>query len=125
MEIFTNRCITFTNYKIKKICLGTHSQRNYDYKEYQFSDYRLPNWPQLCLSGTHAVLTSMSSMTFQDRESYFFSSSKLKLKSQNMYLRNVKKNFKIYSVDPLQFIPQKIAQFQASRVEDPLNFAKL
>ena len=45
---------------------------NYDYNEYQFSDYRLPNWAQLCSSGTHAVLTSMSSMTFQGRESYFF-----------------------------------------------------
>ena len=56
----------------KKSVSGKHSQRNYDYKEYQCSDYRLPNWPQLCLNGTHAVLTPMSSMTFQGRESNFF-----------------------------------------------------
>ena len=72
---------------------------------------RLPNWPQHCLSGTHAVLTSMSSMTFQGRES-FFSSSKVKLKSQNMYLRNKKKFSKSIQQILCNLFPPKTLNFR-------------
>ena len=54
-----------------------------------------------CSLETHAVLRSMSSMTFQGRES-FFSSSKAKLKVKTCIF-GIKKKFKIYTVDPSQF----------------------